>query len=50
VGISTYPGMEDDPSLILCDAVILVIFTIEVLLKIIADPFRPWDFFVGAWW
>jgi hypothetical protein len=48
VGISTYPGMEDDPNLILFDKVILVTFTIEVLLKIIADPFRPWDFFVGA--
>jgi Ca2+-binding EF-hand superfamily protein len=50
VGIATYPGMEEDPGLKLCDAVILGLFTVEVILKIISDPFRPWDFFIGDNW
>ena len=39
VGIGTYNGMEEDPTIAKLDTVILVIFTIECILKICAYGF-----------
>eukprot|EP00605_Chrysophyceae_sp_TOSAG23-4_P002044 GSChrysophyteH1.ASY1.ANO1.2263.1 assembled CDS len=50
VGIQTYPGMDEDPLLLMLDILILAIFTIELLVKFTLEGFRPWRFFVGPEW
>ena len=50
VGIQTYDGMEDDPTLVALDYVILGIFILELILKIVAEGLRPWRVFVGEKW
>ena len=51
VGIQTFPSMEDryGPFLNFLDAVILGIFTVEILIKMVALSPRPWDFFKSGW-
>lgn len=62
VGIQTYPGAvkqtggscdaEDECEggvLEICDWVILIIFTLEIGLKVLAEASRPWRFFYEAW-
>ncbi|GMH61800.1 hypothetical protein TL16_g03339 [Triparma laevis f. inornata] len=49
VGMQTFPEYEDDPVLNLMDAIILAIFTFEVIIKFIAEEFAPWRFFNSAW-
>ena len=52
VGIQTYDGFEDDPTVQSVDFFILVMFTIEVTLKIIGEGMGPWNYFIGpeyAW-
>lgn len=50
VGIQTYPGMDEDPNVAVLDMLILTIFTIEILVKLVACGFRPWTFFIGRDW
>jgi hypothetical protein len=47
VGIGTYNGMEEDPTIAKLDSIILVIFTFECFMKILSDPLRPWKYFTG---
>jgi len=52
VGVQTYEGMEEDPVAIGCDAFVLVVFTIECIMKMFAEGARPDRFFTGkeaAW-
>jgi voltage-gated sodium channel len=50
VGIATYPGMEESPALQVMDFMILVMFSVEIILKLLSDPLKPWDFFIGENW
>jgi len=46
IGISTFPQTQDvQEVLTVVDAVILVMFSIEVILKTIAERFKPWQYF-----
>jgi hypothetical protein len=47
VGVQTY---SEDPLLSLLDAVILICFSVEVLLKILAEGFKPWRYWTGKDW
>jgi voltage-gated sodium channel len=52
VGMQVGYGMEDNPVINALDMVVLVIFTVEILQKILSYPFTPWTFFVSqdfAW-
>jgi voltage-gated sodium channel len=50
VGVQTYPLSPDtEGTLEVVDAVILTIFTAEVVLKITAEGRRPWIYFVDNW-
>ena len=44
VGVQTYPSMETSPVLNWLDLLILAIFTVELLVKIVMEGFRPWMF------
>jgi voltage-gated sodium channel len=48
VGLQTYPALDANPTIAILDVVILSIFTVEVALKIFADPLRPWRYFHGG--
>lgn len=50
VGLQTYPSLETSATLGNVDLVILFIFTVEVVLKIIAEGVAPWRFFNGEEW
>ena len=50
VGVQTYDGMEDNPVVIALDLVILGIFTLEIMMKIVAEGMRPYRYFTGAEW
>jgi voltage-gated sodium channel len=50
VGVQTYPSLEHSPVIAALDTVILVLFTIEVVMKILSHPLKPWDFFIGTQW
>ena len=47
VGIQTYDSYADDPTVNMMDFIILIIFTIEVLIKMIACGLAPWRYFTG---
>ncbi len=51
VGIETYPDIYNSHHLLLhtIDRIILLIFGIEITLKILAKGNRPWDFFKDPW-
>jgi voltage-gated sodium channel len=51
VGIETYPGLSDKTVLFLrlLDRVIISIFTIEIILRILAEGNRPFEFFKDGW-
>lgn len=51
VGIQTFPNLESlwGSSLNRLDSLILGIFTVEILLKMIAKWPRPWSFFADGW-
>ena len=49
VGMQTYPELEDNPVLNVLDLIILVVFTLEVIMKFIAEEFAPWQFFNSGW-
>ena len=48
VGVQTFPGYEEDQMVKWLDLVVLGIFTLEVLLKIFAQGFRPWRFWTAG--
>ena len=50
VGFQTYDHFANDPLLENIDLAILVIFTLEVALKLFAEQLEPWSFFVGKEW
>ena len=47
VGVQVGYGLDSDPVLSVCDLVILVIFALECVVKIFANPFAPWTYFVN---
>jgi voltage-gated sodium channel len=52
VGIQTYPKYAEHDMIDKLDVAILSIFSAECILKVLADPLRPWRYFVGenaAW-
>jgi voltage-gated sodium channel len=52
VGIQTYPKYAENDMIDKLDVAILSIFSAECILKVFADPLRPWNYFVGenaAW-
>jgi len=52
VGIQTYPAMEKGQSgdiLAVMDAVVLYIFTVEVLVKVFGCGLKPWAYFHDRW-
>ena len=50
IGIQTYPGMEADAGVRLCDSIILCVFSLEILLKIVASSTQPWMYFCNPGW
>lgn len=51
VGVETYPEIEKQHQKLLdrLDHIIIAIFTIEILLKVIAEGKRPWRYFQDPW-
>jgi len=49
VGMQTWPSLADDPLLNFIDFIVLIIFTVEVVLKFIAEEFHPHYFFKSGW-
>lgn len=51
VGVETFPGMWERYGALfhVLDGVILAIFTIEIIIKIVACGRRPWDYFKDGW-
>ena len=49
VGMQTFEEFEDDATLNVIDAIVLGIFTFEVILKFVAEEFAPWNYFKSAW-
>ncbi len=51
IGLETYPGVVSGHSnlLHLADRVIILLFTAEIALKIIAGGRKPWQFFTDPW-
>eukprot|EP00935_MAST-01C_sp_MAST-1C-sp1_P000434 g434.t1 len=50
VGLQTYKKLEDSNAIADLDFMILVIFTIEFFLKVLSDPLRPWNYWIGKEW
>ena len=50
VGVQTYEGMEEDSTVKALDNFILVIFTLECLLKIFSEGTAPWLYWLGPEW
>jgi voltage-gated sodium channel len=50
VGVQTYPGMDTNFYIGILDWAILGIFTVEIVVKILMEGFRPWMFLVGRDW
>ena len=50
VGLQTYPSLASDPAITLLDQSVLFVFTLEVVLKIIAEGMQPELYFVGPNW
>lgn len=51
IGLETYPGLVNSYQgiLILIDKFVIVIFTLEIALKIMANGNRPWNYFSDPW-
>mmetsp|Transcript_140 Transcript_140/g.277 ORF Transcript_140/g.277 Transcript_140/m.277 type:complete len:938 (+) Transcript_140:152-2965(+) len=50
VGIQSYDSMADNEVVTICDGFVLGVFTLEVVLKVIACGRKPWKYFVGPEW
>ena len=50
VGLETYPSLATNPILVVMDKVILYSFLSEILLKMIGEGLRPWNYFINAEW
>lgn len=50
VGVQTYPGFEEDQTILWLDLIILYSFTLEVALKILGEGMGPYYYFVGPEW
>jgi voltage-gated sodium channel len=50
VGVQTYPSMATNPILTILDEVILIMFSIECILKILAEGLKPWVYWTGKEW
>ena len=50
VGIQTYPEYEDNAIVLGFNQFVLYAFTLECLLKILAEGFKPWLYFIGQEW
>uniref|UniRef100_A0A7S1XQD9 EF-hand domain-containing protein n=1 Tax=Phaeomonas parva TaxID=124430 RepID=A0A7S1XQD9_9STRA len=50
VGMQTYPGMNDDPVLSGFDFFVLLVFTLEFVLKTLGEGMAPWLYFFGREW
>lgn len=51
VGIATYPefSAKHESTLEILNRIILVIFIVEILVKLIAEGNKPWRYFMDAW-
>lgn len=51
IGLETYPAVREDWSGLLrfVDVAFLVIFTVEITIRLLAHGTRPWTFFRGGW-
>jgi voltage-gated sodium channel len=51
IGLETYPGLAEKYQVVLSsiDKFIITCFTIEIVLKIIANGKRPWNYFLDPW-
>ena len=47
ISISTYDSLKDDEMLATLNTFILIVFVTEVIMKVIAEEFRPWLYFIG---
>ena len=50
VMVQTYDSMEDNAYVLALDNVILVIFSLEVVLKVASEGTRPYRYFTGPEW
>jgi hypothetical protein len=50
VGMQTYSVFETNAVIERLDLMVLVAFCVEIVLKIVADPLRPYNYFVGPEW
>ena len=48
VGVSTYPTLECADCNVALDAVVTVIFILEVFVKIASEGMRPWKYWTGG--
>jgi voltage-gated sodium channel len=51
IGLETYPAVRErwDGALLVVDTAFLVIFTVEIAIRLLAYGSRPWRFFRGGW-
>ena len=50
VGVQTYPGMDQNTAVVLADAAILYVFTLEIGLKVLSEGWAFWSFWIGPEW
>jgi voltage-gated sodium channel len=50
VGLQTYPTFDDNEYVVLIDTIVLYSFSLEVILKLIAEGTSPHHYFVGSEW
>ncbi len=48
-GIETDKEMAKEPAIMVFNFIISIIFTIEVVVKVIAEGFKPWNFLRSGW-
>jgi len=48
VGLQSYNELANNPTLAILDWFVLIMFTVEVILKMLSEGFAPWRFFTNA--
>jgi voltage-gated sodium channel len=50
VGAQTYPGLDNVEAINILDNIILVVFSTEVICKIMSEGMQPLEYFIGTEW
>eukprot|EP00638_Chattonella_subsalsa_P020096 CAMPEP_0117860898 /NCGR_PEP_ID=MMETSP0950-20121206/4059_1 /TAXON_ID=44440 /ORGANISM="Chattonella subsalsa, Strain CCMP2191" /LENGTH=768 /DNA_ID=CAMNT_0005711163 /DNA_START=165 /DNA_END=2467 /DNA_ORIENTATION=+ len=48
VGVQSYDSLEDNAVVVVFDWIILTVFTLEVVVKVLAEGNKPWRYFTGS--